>query len=114
MATNLTNLVTANTGSGVALNAVAADLVNGNEFVNDGNTRVKVDNPAGGGGAATVVIDSKEACSQGSDHNGGGSVPAGEHRWYGPFPKKRWNDGTTQKVTITVTGGNTPTIALLN
>ena len=44
----------------------------------------------GGAGAITATIDSIQACSQGFDHNGGGSVPAGGERWYGPLTTERY------------------------
>ena len=73
---------------------------------NDGHTILHVKN--GNAAACVVTIDSLAACSQGSDHNEGASIPAGEDHFFGPFDRTRFNDpngdvGITYSVTPSVT-----------
>jgi hypothetical protein len=82
---------------GVAPSFVAVS--SSDEFPNDGKTVIEVKN--GGGSSDTVTIDSLEACNQGSDHNGGSSVPATTgDKVFGPFPMSRFNN-SNGRVTIT-------------
>ena len=76
-------------GTGVTLTAAAAG---GDAFANDGKTIFEVNN--GGGSSMTVTLTSQNTCNQGGTHNGGGSVPAGAVRRYGPLDRGRFNDAT--------------------
>lgn len=78
------------TGLQPTYGAVAAADV----FANDGRTVIYVKNA--GGSPDTVSIDSLVACNQGVDHNGGGSVSAGQERVFGPFDMTRFNDSNGQ------------------
>jgi len=91
----LTVQSTALTGLAVTYAAVASSDV----FANDGRTVLHVKNA--GGSPDTVGIDSLVACNQGSDHDGGGSVPATTgDRIFGPFDPARFNNSNGQ-VTVT-------------
>lgn len=62
----------------------------GDDFPNDGDTFLVVIN--GGGAPITVTGDSTVMCNFGFDHNepDGVSVPAGDTRFFGPFPVSRF------------------------
>ena len=79
-------------------------------FPNDGRTVIYVKN--GGGSPDTVAIDSLEACNQGSDHDGGGSVTNGAEKVFGPFDMTRFNNSNGQ-VTVTNSFTTSVTCAVL-
>jgi len=82
--------------------AVAASDV----FANNGKTYIEVKN--GNAGADTVAIDSLVACNQGTDHDGGGSVPATTgDKIFGPFDPTRFNNANGQ---VTITHSVTATV----
>jgi len=82
----------------------------GDAFPNSGNTFIHVKNAHTE--AWVVTVDSVKACSQGYDHNSIVSVPAGEERMIGPFPRGRFNDANG-KVQITYDGVTALTIAAI-
>jgi hypothetical protein len=55
----------------------------------------------------TVSVNSLQLCNQGFDHDGGGSVPAGGERYFGPFKPGFFKDPATGKATITYPAGVT-------
>ncbi len=63
----------------------------GDKFENNGNKVLHVKN--GGGSSINVAITAQKACDQGTLHNGGGAVPAGEDRFFGPLNPYFYNDG---------------------
>lgn len=108
------NILTGNTRAGTLVATFNADAVNGDKFSNNGQIRVLVTNPAGGGGSATAAFTIRETTTDPDVtlSNGGGTVAAGAARIFGPFPAKRWNDATGF-LTMSITGGNTPTVTLI-
>jgi uncharacterized Zn-binding protein involved in type VI secretion len=85
----LTPLTTGLTGS--ANPSYVAAGAGGDEFANtDEKTILHVKN--GGGGACAVTITGQQASNHGYTNNEGGSVPAGEEKFFGPFSKDRFND----------------------
>lgn len=89
----------------------AGAAAGGDEFANNGDVLFHVKN--GDASAHTVTINSQVNCNQGFDHDGGGSIPAGEERMYGPFPKSRFNpDGNVQVTYDAVTSVTVAAIKL--
>lgn len=84
--------------------------VGGDEFPNSGREVIHVKN--GHSGAQTVTVDSQALCNQGVDHNPAVSIPAGEERIIGPFPKARFDDASA-KVQLTYSGVTALTIAVI-
>jgi len=66
----------------------------------------------GGASPVTVTIDSQKACNQGGDHDGGGSVPAGGERWFGPLETERFKD-TSGNCQITYSDVTSVTVAAI-
>lgn len=69
---------------------VAAAVGLADTMQNDGHTVLHVKN--GGASPCVVTINSLANCSQGADHDEGGTVPAGEDWFFGPFPRSRFSD----------------------
>lgn len=63
----------------------------GDTFANSGD-RVFFVAKNGDTSSHTVTVNSKEQCDQGFDHDVSVTVPAGEERWIGPFPRARFGD----------------------
>lgn len=88
----------------------AACTAEGDTVLNDDYTFLHVKNAHTG--AWVVTVDSREPCSQGFDHDVVVSVPAGEERMIGPFPRGRFNDAAG-KLEITYDGVTALTIAAI-
>jgi hypothetical protein len=88
----------------------AADVA-GDRMINDGNTVFKIKNADAA--AKTVTINSAATCNYGFDHDLVISVPAGEEREIGPFPRNRFNDDTG-KVNVTYDGVTSVTVAAVS
>ncbi len=63
----------------------------GDNFVNDGRTFLKVTN--GDASSHTVTIEAQRVCELGVLHDIEVAVPDGAEKWIGPFPKSFYNDG---------------------
>lgn len=74
--------------AGTVISAEAAN-VDGNYFVNDGRTWLRVIN--GSAGSINVTINSQTLCDQGFDHDQVVAVGAGVTKEIGPFETKRFN-----------------------
>ena len=94
------------TGLNATYNAVAAS----DEFANDGNVIVHVKN--GDGSANTVTITTPQTVNGLAVADAGGSVPAGEDRFFGPFPRATYNDGSGN-VTVSHSNTTSNTIAVM-
>lgn len=98
--------------NGTAPEFTAADAT-GNYFKNSGFSFLHVKNS--GGSPVTVTIDSVALCSQGYDHDVIVSVPAGEERLIGVFPKNRFDqkiDNVSERVKITYSSATSVTVAV--
>lgn len=65
-----------------------AAAANGDNFPNDGNTALVVNN--GSGASINVTIPSPTLCSQGAQHDLVVAVGAGVQKSIGPFPQARF------------------------
>jgi len=81
------------------------DETNGNTFVNDGNTLLYIKN-SDGASAFTATIASERDCTQGYNHPVVVEVPLSSELVVGAFQVYRFNDPSTQKVTITYSAGS--------
>lgn len=91
--------------------AYAAAAGGGDTVANDGKTFLHVKN--GHTSAQTVTVDSKVACSQGTDHDVAVSVPNGGERMIGPFDAARFNNASGA-LDITYSGVTALTIAAVS
>jgi len=74
------------TGTVITTGAANAD---GNSFLNDGRTWLRVIN--GSGSSINVTINSQVLCDQGFDHDIVVAVAAGATKEIGPFDTRRFN-----------------------
>ena len=65
----------------------------GDEFANDGNTRLHFIAGSAAAGTTRVVIASQVECNQGFTHNLVVSVDSGDNEIVRPLPRNRFNDG---------------------
>lgn len=102
--------VQASSPSGITPDYNAAGA-GGDEFVNDGSTKILVKN--GGGVSINVTVDSQGPCNQGFDHDLVVAVGAGAEKEIGPFDRSRFNDANG-KVQLTYSGITTVTISVVS
>lgn len=93
--------------AGVVLNRVAA-AGGGDEFINDGATRLHVKND--GAGSINVTVNSQAQCNHGFDHDLVVAVAAGAEKIIGPFPTSRFNDANG-KVQVAYSDATSVTVA---
>lgn len=93
----MAELAVVNTSLTGATPAYVAASAGGDTFDNSGKEVLRVKNASAA--AITVTVDSVAKCSQGFDHDAGGSVPAGGERLFGPFPVGRF--GLSPSITYT-------------
>lgn len=84
------------TGTNVSYVAAAAG---GDTVTPSNDTFIDVKN--GSAGAVVVTITAQNNCNQGFLHNGGGSIPAGESRIYGPITPQRFGRSSDNLAEIT-------------
>lgn len=82
----------------------------GDEFANSGRVFLHVKN--GHTSDQTVTVNSLRICDLGYDHDAIVTVPAGEERLIGPFPRFRFND-PNGKVQVSYSGVTALTIAAI-
>lgn len=103
--------VISRTGTAATYGAAAGG---GDEFVNDGTSRLHVKN--GGGSPITVTIDSPNTCNFGvaanAAHDYAITVGAGADKFIGPFSADQFND-VNGKVQVTYSGVTTVTVAVM-
>ncbi len=75
--------------NGQALISAAADVANGNQFVASGNELIIARN-TDGANAHSVTIHSVNDPYNRSGNIAADSIPAGETKVYGPFPRLGW------------------------
>lgn len=96
-------------GTAVSYSAAAGG---GDEFPNDGATKLHVKN--GSGSSITVTIDSPNTCNFGLSANAAHdltvTVPAGTDKFIGPFTADRFNDANGH-VTFTYSAVTSVTVA---
>lgn len=94
----------------------AAAGAGGDSFPNDGATFLHVKN--GGGGPITVTIDDVGSASPEAaaafDPDPDVSVPAGEERMIGPFPKDRFDATDGTGVNVSYSGVTSVTVAAVS
>lgn len=95
-----------NTGLNATYNAVSAS----DEFANNGRVIIHVVNADAS--ANTVGITTPQTVNGLAVADAGGSVPAGEDRFFGPFPLATFNDGSGN-VTVTHSNTTSNTVAVL-
>lgn len=94
--------------AGTVITAEAAN-VDGNQFLNDGRTWLKVIN--GSAASINVTANSQVLCDQGFDHDQVIAVAAGITKYIGPFETKRFNlNGYTH---VTYSAVTTVTVAAI-
>lgn len=93
-------------GLNATYNAVSAS----DQFSNNGQTFIHVKN--GGASADTVTITTPKTVGGLAVADAGGSVPAGEDRFFGPFDRGLFNDGD-DLVTVTHSYTTTVTMAII-
>lgn len=94
-------------GIDATMNAVSASDV----FTNNGKTWVYVNNASGSPDTVSITTPATEGGLAIAD--GGGSVPAGESRHFGPFPGYLFNNSSGQ-VTVTHTQTTSVTMAVIS
>ena len=82
----------------------------GDEFANSGREVIHVKNAHTS--PWTVTVNSQANCNQGFDHDAQVSVPNGQERIIGPFPKSRFDD-VANKVQLSYSGVTALTIAVI-
>lgn len=92
------------------LNATYTAVSASDTFVNNGRIILHVKNA--GGSADTVSIVTPKTFDGLAVADAGGSVPAGEERFFGPFSKGLFNDGDGE-VTVTHSFTTSVTMAIL-
>lgn len=99
-------------GFDLASGAVAA-AGGGDDFVNDGNTFVYVNN--GGGGSINVTLNFRSGLTVDgvTPTSKVVAVAAGVRKLIGPFPTQYYADTTTQKMALSYSGVTSVTVAAL-
>lgn len=82
----------------------------GDDFENSGRVFLHVKNEHTG--PQTITINSLRICDLGYDHDAVVTIPAGEERLIGPFPRFRFND-PNGKVQVSYSGVTALTIAAI-
>jgi hypothetical protein len=99
------NVATA--GASGSVPAFAAAAAGGDEFYNDGETYLEIDNASGG--SINVTINSQKPCDQGFDHDIVNAVAAGAREVMGPFPTGRFNN-SNGRVLVTYSAAASVTV----
>lgn len=76
--------------TGLEAAAAASANADGNYFINNGRTYIRITDT--GTTAPTMTVASQVECSQGETHDVDVVVQSGEARLAGPFPTDRFND----------------------